>query len=170
MPWAASRTLANVKSRAINPRQPEIPNRIVMTSKPRRGRKDSSRSFQSVPITKRKLILPIERAFLQRINVTYKQNAQERKHRSENEVCIFFEHIAIDHRPRIKKGYLDIEENEQHSNEIEFHRKPGVALALWDHSAFVGHVLGRSTASALTYQNRKDQSSKRKCNRYHSEN
>src|SRR5687768_8447260 len=119
MPCAARRTLAKVKSRAIKPRQPEVPNLIteVIGSAPANARGAS--------------MFPVERALLQRVDVADKENPEERHHREKDHISRRFaaEHLAINHRPRIKEHDFDVEEDEQHRHEIKFYRHPRVAFA-----------------------------------------
>src|SRR2546425_3458958 len=85
MPWVARRTLSKVKSRAISPRQPLVPNLIISSA------------------------FPVKSALLQRINVTHKKHPQERKHRTQNHACVLLQHLLVNHRPGIKKYYFDVE-------------------------------------------------------------
>src|SRR5688500_17556232 len=102
MPCAARRTLANVKSRAIRPRQPEVPNLIteVITSP---GSPETS-------------LFPVEGPLLQRVKITDEQNPEKRHHREKNHVArgLAAQHLAIHRRPWVQENHLDIEKNEQH--------------------------------------------------------
>src|SRR5688572_23768543 len=74
MPCVAMRTLSKVKSRAMRPRHPDVPNLIAIVSfAPRTDRVKTYRG----PSLCRQLLLPIQRAFLQRIHVANEQHAQE---------------------------------------------------------------------------------------------
>src|SRR3989442_14343924 len=86
--------------------------------------------------------LPVERLFLQGVNIADEQDSKERNHRAENQIRVLLQHLPINHRPRIEENYLDIEENEQHRDEIESDRKAGVSLADRRHAAFVRSILG----------------------------
>src|SRR6476660_7339774 len=89
----------------------------------------------------RPLVLPIESALLQGVDVADKKNTEERKHRAKNEICISLEHLAINNGPWIKKDNLDIEKNEKHRHQIKLHRKARVAFPHRQHAAFIRHIL-----------------------------
>src|SRR2546422_1032260 len=117
MPWVARRTLSKVKSRAISPRQPDVPNLIISSA------------------------FPVKSALLQRINVTHKKHPQERKHRTQNHACVLLQHLLVNHRPGIKKYYFDVEKNEQHCDEVKLYRHSPAAFADGEHAAFVRRIL-----------------------------
>src|SRR3954469_13611281 len=104
MPWVARRTWSKVKSRAINPRHPDVPNLIMIWK--------ASECARST--------LPVESAFFESVDVADEQNPEEGKHRTKNEVGVLDEHFLVNDGPGIKENDLDIEENEEHRDEIEF--------------------------------------------------
>lgn len=85
-------------------------------------------------------ISPFEGTFLQGVEIRHEENADKAEHCPEEDCCALGDLFAIDDRPRIEKDDLDIEKNEQHRNEVEFHAEAGLALADRVHPAFVGGV------------------------------
>src|SRR4051794_2473526 len=83
---------------------------------------------------------PIKHAFLERVNVTNKQNHQEGNHGAKNCSGIFPEHLLVNDSPWVEENNLNIEEDEEHRHEIKFHGEPGVAFADGEHAAFIGGV------------------------------
>ena len=63
------------------------------------------------------------------------------------------EHLFVDDGPRIKEYDFDIEQDEEHRDEIEFHGHARVAFADGEHAAFVGDVLD---FAALAFDAEKD--------------
>src|SRR5260221_9842682 len=112
--WVAKRTLSKVKSRAISPRQPEVPNLIITVS---RGEWMVSRSWSACHtsrITGPASRFPIERPFFQGVNVTYEEDGEEGKHRSHDQPGSFLEHLFVNDSPGIKENHFDIEQDEEH--------------------------------------------------------
>src|SRR2546425_1267352 len=133
MAWVASRTLSKVKSRAMSPRQPLVPNLIMSVMRELVWRSLSD-------FTRRASRLPVKRSFFECVNVAHQQHRQEGKHRAEDQARAFLEHRLINHGPGIEEDHFDIEQNEQHRDQIELYRKSRAALADRQHSAFVGGV------------------------------
>ena len=53
--------------------------------------------------------------FLQGINVAHEENADERKHRAEDQIGLGRQHFLVNHGPRVKENYFDIEKNEKNA-------------------------------------------------------
>ena len=101
-----------------------------------------------------KSALPVKRLFLERVQITGKQNQQERNHRSQNQIArgVVGQHVAINHRPRIHEDHFDVEKDEQHGHQIKLHREPHAALANGVLAALVGGVLGLSAFAVFAEQ------------------
>src|SRR5436853_3796163 len=104
MAWVARRRLSKVKSRAIRPRQPLVPNLIM-------GRKESSANEMmeecaagAGPV---RSAFPVEGPFFDGIDVADQQNRHEGSHRAENDTAILFEHFLVNHGPWIEKNHFD---------------------------------------------------------------
>src|SRR6185369_15051035 len=180
MPCVARRTLSKVKSRAISPRQPLVPNLMAAIGwfvDGQRSRTAGGGVLNTSPFSPWEgSALPVERLFLEGVNVADEQDSEERNHRAENQIGVLLEHFPIDHRPRIKEHHFDIEENKEHRHQIEPHREPRVPLADRQHAAFVRDVFGFSDlfepmlVGPFADQNRQDQGTESERERDHGQN
>src|SRR5260370_36494223 len=80
------------------------------------------------------LLSKIERAFFERVNVAHHQNRDEAEHAPENHAAVC-DRFLVNDRPRIHEHDLEVEKNEQHRHEIEFHAETRLSPALRNHSA-----------------------------------
>src|ERR1700719_680711 len=80
---------------------------------------------------------PVQNALLPDIKKAHQDDADVHEHFPETEV---FE-ISQDHRPRIQKHSLYIEQNEQHSYQVELHGETPASVPHWRHARFIwGHL------------------------------
>lgn len=98
------------------------------------------------------LALPVEGLFLDRINVADQKNAEERQHTGEDQPAAFEEHFLVHHGPRVEEDHLDVEQDEQHRDQVKLHRHPRGAGSLGQHAAFVGRILYLIGVRALADQ------------------
>src|SRR6266576_1407893 len=143
-PWVARRTFSKVKSRAIRPRQPEVPKVIIcccMLCCVLRSAWWWGRDTQHVPS---RSVFPVESLFLERVNVTDEQDGQKTYHRSENQIAggRISQHLPIDDCPGIQKNHFDIEEDKEHRDQVKLHRQSRAAFADRNHAALVSRILG----------------------------
>jgi hypothetical protein len=88
------------------------------------------------------LTLPVERALFYRVNESDHQYNHEPKHAAENGPRIeIINIVAVHHGPRVHEHDLDIEQNKQHRDQVEFHTESRLGITLGDHAAFVGRIL-----------------------------
>ena len=88
--------------------------------------------------------LPVKRAFFDGVNVSDKDDSQEREHSAEAEYQIRSDQFLKSNGPRVHEDHLDIEQDEEQGDQIELNAESSAALALREHSALVGDVLGLS--------------------------
>ena len=98
------------------------------------------------------LALPVEGLFLDRINVADQEDAEERQHTGEDQPAAFEEHFLVHHGPRVEEDHLDVEQDEQHRDQVKLHRHPRGAGSLGQHAAFVGRILYLIGVRALADQ------------------
>src|SRR5437763_1736483 len=98
-----------------------------------------------------RLLLEIEGAFFQGVNVADHQNRDEAEHAPENHAAVS-DRVLVDDRPRIHEHDLEIEQDEEHRHEIEFHAEARRSLALRNHSAFIGSVLRACSSPGFAEQ------------------
>src|ERR1700744_2027124 len=70
--------------------------------------------------------MPVERAFFPQIDVTDQQDGDVDEHlyvAVDSKSVRYLEHIAINVGPRVQKDRLDVEQDEDHRDEIKLHRK-----------------------------------------------
>jgi hypothetical protein len=103
------------------------------------------------------LFFPVERALLERINISDEQDGHERKHRAENHRGVLFEHLFVNDRPRVKEHDFDIEKDKEHRDEIELHREARIAFADGQHAAFVGGVFDLGATSKFAENDGSDE-------------
>jgi len=58
-------------------------------------------------------------------------------------------HFLVNHGPGVKEDDLDIKENEEHGDELEFEGEPGAAGADGEHAALVSGVLDGKAFAAF---------------------
>src|SRR5215469_5590639 len=95
------------------------------------------------------LSFPVERALFDRVNEANHKYNHEPKHTAENGPWIeILNVVAVYDGPRVHEYDLDIEQNEQHRDQVKFHTESRLGFTLGDHAAFVGRVFdGISFAS-----------------------
>lgn len=71
-------------------------------------------------------------------------------------------HLFIDDGPRIKEDYLDIKEDEQHGDKVEFDGEAGAAFADGQHAALVSGILNPAAAAEFADEDGSDKGSGRK--------
>jgi len=76
-----------------------------------------------------RLFFPVEHAFFQGVDVAHHQDRDEAQHTPENDLAMNHS-FAKYHRPRIHVDDFEIEEDEEHRNEIELHAKARLPLTL----------------------------------------
>lgn len=86
--------------------------------------------------------LPVESAFLNGVYVAKGENAREREHAPEDGGAVLDDRVFVDDGPRIHEHDFQIEQNEEHRDEIELHAETGLATCVGDHAALVGGVFG----------------------------
>src|SRR6516164_2204903 len=94
----------------------------------------------------------VQCAFLQRINETDHEDYNETEHATEDGPPIFVDVIPIRDGPRIHEDDLDIEEDEQHRDQVEFHAKARLRFSHRQHPAFIGRILNGVAFTNPTYQ------------------
>src|SRR5437879_9261809 len=111
------------------------------------------------------LLSKIERAFFERVNIAHHQDRNEAQHAPEDYAAVC-DRFLVNDRPRIHEHDLEVEEDEQHRNEIELHAKARLNLALRNHPALVSGVFRRRPAPGLAEQHAdyKRRSSEADCN------
>src|SRR4029079_5364309 len=92
--------------------------------------------------TRLPLVPPVEDALAPDVDVAGEQDQEEDDQLDEAGPA----QLAQRHRPRIEERDLDVEEQEDHRDEIELHRMPLARVPDRRHAALVGrHLLGRRT-------------------------
>ena len=88
------------------------------------------------------LALPVEHAFSDGVDVTYRDDAYEAEHAPEDGRplggYVFFENNS----PGNHEDHFQIKKDEKHGHQVELHRKAGLAAAIGEHPALVGDVFG----------------------------
>jgi hypothetical protein len=103
------------------------------------------------------LVFPVEGAFLDGVEVTDRQDAEEGEHRSEDQVRLIGKHFTVNDRPWIQEHNLDIKEDEQHRNQVEGNRRTRSPFAHRRYAAFIRGILDRGASSAFADQDRQGQ-------------
>ena len=99
---------------------------------------------------------PVERTFLECIYIGYCKNACETTHAPESHVASGSEFTEL-HGPRVKKHDLDIKNDKQHRDEVEFDTEAGRSLSNGKHAALVGRILGGVFAAFFAENNTHNQ-------------
>src|SRR5258708_6958317 len=84
-----------------------------------------------------RVLRPIECAFFPDVEESGKDQNHEDQHLHEPEHL----QIPVHHNPRVEKDRLDIEQDKQHSHQIEFHAETLPGIARRSDSAFIRGVL-----------------------------
>src|SRR5215470_5464328 len=87
--------------------------------------------------------LPLESAFLPDVNVAGENRCDEGQHFKESEEF----KVVVDNGPGKEKHRFDIEEEEEHRNQIKLYRKAVTGGSNGFHTAFVGNQFGRRRLS-----------------------
>src|SRR6185295_11238313 len=101
--------------------------------------------------------LPIKHAFSQRVNVSEHENGNETEHAPEND-GVPMDHVAINHRPRVHEYDFEIEQNEEHRDQVKLYTESRLRFADRDHPAFISRIFDRIAAAGLTQKHADDQS------------
>src|SRR5437867_13175326 len=86
-------------------------------------------------------LIPLERAPLPYVNVSHEQDQDEDEHLDEEKAGARSTIPHEDDRPRDQKHRFDVEENEQHRDEIKLDGEALVSAAEGRHAALVGPLL-----------------------------
>jgi len=107
-------------------------------------------------IRQQELAFPVKRAFLERVNVSDNEDAHEREHAEENGIGgrRIREHGFVDDSPREHEYDLDVEQDEQHCDQIKFNRQTGVSLSNREHPALVCGIFRLANTAGFSKQNR----------------
>lgn len=84
----------------------------------------------------------VQRAFFQGVDIADHQDGNKTKHAPEDDGAVKFQEIPEDNRPWIHEDDLDIEEDEQHRDEVKLHTESRLRAGFGKHAAFVGEVFG----------------------------
>src|SRR6516164_7188106 len=87
------------------------------------------------------LPFPVQCTFLQRINETDHKDYNETEHATENGPPKFLDVIPIRDGPRIHEDDLNIEQDEQHRDQVEFYAEARLRSPQGQHPAFVSGIL-----------------------------
>src|SRR5450830_1856968 len=82
----------------------------------------------------RPMTIPVERALPPDVDIPGEQQGHEEHHLHESGPS----ESAERHRPGIQEGHFDVEEEEDHRDEVELHRLPLAGVADRWHAALVG--------------------------------
>jgi hypothetical protein len=107
-------------------------------------------------LTEERLFLPVECAFFESVNVADHQDRYEAEHTPEDHFALH-DRLFVNHRPRIHENDLEIEEDEQHGDEVKLHAEPRRRFPLRHHAALVGHILCARPLAGLADQNANQQ-------------
>lgn len=108
--------------------------------------------------------LPVEGAFFQGVDVSDSENGSEASEAPEDH-CAFLDHVPEDERPRIREDNLDIENHEEHRDDVEFHAEAWGAFTDREHPALVWSVLHIRVTAFFTEKNTEDESNCGEANR-----
>src|SRR5438045_9034633 len=78
--------------------------------------------------------LPIKDAFSQRVNVSEHENGNETEHGPEND-RVPMDHVAINHRPWVHEYDFEVEQNEEHGDQVKLYAESRLPFADWYHTA-----------------------------------
>ena len=86
--------------------------------------------------------LPIEGALFEDVDVGDSEDAGESGHAEEGHAAVGFvlHEVRILNCPWIHEDDLDVEDDEEHGDEVEFHAEAWGSVADGEHAAFVGDV------------------------------
>lgn len=96
--------------------------------------------------------LPVQGAFLNRVHIAEGQDAYEGKHTPEYGGAVLHNGVLIDHRPRVHENDLQIEQDEEHRDEVELDAETGLRSLVGDHTALIRGVLGGIPAGGFSEQ------------------
>src|SRR6267154_2476371 len=101
--------------------------------------------------------LPIKDAFSQRVNVSDHENGNETEHAPEND-RVPVDHVAINHRPRVHEYDFEVEQNEEHRDQVKLYAESRLRFADRYHPAFISRIFDPIAAAGLTQKHADDQS------------
>jgi len=101
--------------------------------------------------------LPIKHAFSQRVNVSDHENGNETKHAPEND-RVPMDHFPINHRPRVHEYDFEVEQNEEHRDQVKLYAKSRLRFTDRYHPAFIRRIFDPIAASSLPQKHADDQS------------
>ena len=110
------------------------------------------------------LALPVQGAFFKRVEVGDGQDADKSSH-APNDHAVLFYQITELNSPRIHEDNLDIENDEEHRDEVEFYAKSRSSLSDGEHSAFVWSFLDFRVTAFFSKENTETESNASEANR-----
>lgn len=102
------------------------------------------------------LLLEVERALFERVNVAHHQDRNKTEHAPEDEPALL-DRVFVNHRPGIHENDLEVEKDKEHRDEIKLHAESRMPFPLRNHTAFVRGVFGSGALSACSNQNADEQ-------------
>jgi len=111
----------------------------------------------------RQLALPVQSAFLECIDVGDGEESCETGHAPKNH-CAFGDEILEAHRPRIHEDDLDIEDDEEHGDEVELDAEARGPFSDGEHAALVRCFLGVVMGAFFAEENAESEGCARKTN------
>src|SRR5438093_13609980 len=93
--------------------------------------------------------LPVENAFSQRVNVSDHEDGNETEHAPEND-RVPMDHVAINHRPRVHEYDFEVEQNEEHRDQVKLYAESRLRFADRYHPAFIRRISDPIAAAGLT--------------------
>lgn len=97
----------------------------------------------------RGLALPVQGSFFESINVGNREESGKARHAPKNHGALTNEVRKAD-RPRIHEDDLNVEDDEEHGDKVEFHAEARGSIANGEHATFVGSFLGLVVGSFFT--------------------
>src|SRR5438132_9499002 len=101
--------------------------------------------------------LRIRDAFSQRVKVSEHENRNETEHAPEND-RVPMDHVAINHRPRVHEYDFEIEQNEEHRDQVKLYAESRLRFADRYHPAFIRRIYDPIAEARLTQNHADDQS------------
>ena len=108
--------------------------------------------------------LPVQGTLFNRVDVAEGQDTYEGEHTPEDGGAVLQNGVFIDHRPRIHENDLQIEQDEEHRDEVKLDAETGLRSLVGDHAALVGGVLGGIPAGGFSEQEADQQGAAGKTN------
>lgn len=112
----------------------------------------------------RNLGLPVKGAFFQGVDVSDSEDGGEASEAPEDHRA-FLNHVSEDESPRVREDNFDVEDDEEHGDDVEFYTEARGALTDRKHSALVWSVLHFRITAFFTEENTEDESNGGEANR-----